>query len=80
MATTNRYEIIYAWCNSPHITEEQFDTIFSFVNERLICDNEKERDDIMDMVTTEYNKRSFMITKSIHFKRLYCEPQPTDNV
>lgn len=79
MATT-KYEIIYAWCNSPRITEEQFDTIFSFVNDRLICSDDKERDDILSMVTTEYNKRSFMISKAMHFKKLYSEPQPTDNV
>ena len=59
---TTRYQIIEAWVLSCE-TEEQFNTIIDFVENRLICSDEKELDDIKGMISLNAKIKDFLREK-----------------
>ena len=72
---TTRYQIIEAWVLSCK-TEEQFNTIIDFVENRLICSNDKELDDIKGMISLNAKIKDFLREKVIIGK--ITEEQFTD--
>jgi len=72
---TTRYQIIEAWVLSCE-TEEQFNTIIDFVENRLICSNDKELDDIKGMISLNAKIKDFLREKVIVGK--ITEEQFTD--
>lgn len=84
---TTRYQIIQAWATLSQPTDEQFDTVKDFVHNRLICENDKELDDIKAMIATTQTQRDFLRSKitalqgnEAFVSAAYSEPQPTDQI
>ena len=58
---TNHYTIITAWIDSCE-TEQQLDTVGTFIAERLITDD-KQRDDLIDYLHNAIQRRSWVAAK-----------------
>lgn len=80
---TTHYDIVKKWIDSCE-TEQQLDTVWLFINNKLITD-EKQKDDMMEYLHKVLYERAWLASKvanrdMVRVERFpACDEQPSDN-